>query len=115
MTVPGFRRKRQLRVGFDMESNEPLSIALDYLATHLHILGPPGSGKTRWLLWLFQQLARIPNASVFFFTSKGAACHQARDWAISRGLRARIDWLGLDDPDHVLGYSPLRPNGLPSI
>ena len=40
-------------IGTETETNEPIYIGPQYLGTHLHLLGPTGSGKSRLLLWLF--------------------------------------------------------------
>jgi len=105
-------RQEGIFVGTDTATGEPIHLPLSQLGTHLHIMGPPGSGKTRFLLWLFQSLIRVRGATVVLINPKGELAHQARDWTIATG---QTDRLTLFDPgqEMVLGYNPLRPNDLP--
>jgi hypothetical protein len=51
-----------------------------WLKTHVHILGPTGSGKTRLLLHLFKQLVHVPRATVVLVNPKGNLGRMARDY-----------------------------------
>jgi hypothetical protein len=107
------RRKRWLHLGTDSESGNPVDLSLDRLETHLHIIGPPGSGKTRLLFSLFQQLAHVPDATLILLNVKGDLGTMARDWSIGHGYAGRLVWFDPADNERVVGYNPLQPNGLP--
>ncbi len=114
MIVPTLsRQKRWLHLGSAIDSNRRVDVSLEYLRTHLHIIGPPGSGKTRLLFWIFQLLCRPPEATVILLNPKGDLCHLARDWAISHGATKRLIWFDPGDQERVIGYNPVRPNHLP--
>lgn len=107
------RYKRSLHLGRNTESGKSVFLGLDWFETHLHVLGPPGSGKTRLLLSIFQQLCRDPRATIVLLNPKGALARNARDWAIGHGQSKRLIWFDPADPEFVMGYNPLSPNGLP--
>ncbi len=47
--------------------------------TYFNLIGPPGEGKTRLLLWLFQCLCQLPRATVVLINPKRiAGAHGAR-------------------------------------
>ena len=106
---------RRLRLGTDVESDERVFLSAKRLETHLHVLGPPGVGKTRFLFSLFQQLARNRDATVIVVNPKGDFCHMARDWAITHNLVRRLVIFDPTDSEFILGFNPLRPNGLPPV
>lgn len=102
-----------MHLGRNTENGKPVFLGLDWFETHLHVLGPPGSGKTRLLLWVFQQLCRNPRATIVLMNPKGALARNARDWAIGHGQSKRLVWFDPAERDFVMGYNPLSPNGLP--
>lgn len=104
-----------LPVGRNTATNQEVEFALKHFFRHVHLLGPPGSGKTRLLLHLFQSLAKIPNASIILLNAKGSLAKMALDWALSHGLSKRIVWFDPGDPDHVVGYNPMEPTHLPAF
>lgn len=101
---------RRFYIGTNMDTGGLVRLRWDRLATHLHLMGPPGSGKTRLLLWIFQRLAREPQATVILGNPKGDLGRMARDWTIREGMADRLVWF---DPRSPIGYNPLWPNGLP--
>jgi hypothetical protein len=107
------RYKRTLPLGKDMETGESVSLSAERLETHMHILGPPGEGKTRLLLWIFEQSARNPNATIVLVNPKGKLGRMARDWAIGHGQGKRLVWTDPGDDEVVFGYNPLSPNPRP--
>src|SRR5258708_3063067 len=98
--------------GTDVADSEPVYLNPDAMARHLHILGPPGRGKTRLIFSLFQTLCFWPKATIIVINPKGNFCHLTRDWMIERGMRRRIVWLDPGDPQGILGFNPMAPNGL---
>jgi hypothetical protein len=98
--------------GSDVADGEPVYLNPAAMARHLHILGPPGRGKTRLLFSLFQSLCFWPTASVVVINPKGNFCSLARDFLIARGMQRRIVWLDLGDSTGTLGYNPMQPNGM---
>jgi hypothetical protein len=112
LPTPTELSKPTLPLGVDCK-NKAVSLAPKWLDTHLHLIGPPGTGKTRLMLWIFQQLARAPRATVILMNPKGDLCHLARDWAIGAGQTKRLVLFDTSDERVVLGYNPMRRNGLP--
>ena len=49
-------RPSELPIGFDRTTGEPTSLNFGLLKTHMHIIGRTGTGKTRFLALLAQQL-----------------------------------------------------------
>lgn len=106
-------RRNAIYIGNDAATGERTYLNLKWLQEkNVHVIGPPGEGKTRWLLHLFQCLCRIPRASVVLMNPKGALARMARDWALANGLTPRVTWFDPGDPAAVIGYNPLQPNGL---
>src|SRR6185295_7946234 len=110
--VEGLIRTKGLYLGTNVENGLGVLLNAKLLDTHIHIMGPPGVGKSRLLLWIFQLLCRIPNAAVFGLSPKGDLARQCRDWAVGHGQTKRLTWFDPGDEEHVLGWNPLRPNGL---
>lgn len=114
---PGLRsliRRHGLYLGTNTKDGSSVFLDPARLRTHVDINGPPGVGKTRLLLAMFQQLCRIPRATVVFVNPKGDAGRQARDWSIANGYGKRLIWFDPGDTSdgYVMGWNPLKPNGL---
>jgi hypothetical protein len=108
MTAPV--RRNAIYIGTDISSKKKLYVNLKWLQEkHWHVIGPPGQGKTRLLLHLFQCLCRLPRSTVVLFNCKGALGRMARDSALATGHTARLTWF---DPTSGIGYNPLHPNHL---
>jgi hypothetical protein len=103
------RFKRPLLLGRDIDSGGSVSLGQDWFETHLHLIGPPGRGKTRLLFWIYQHLCRDPNATIVLVNPKGALARMARDWTISQGQSKRLLWFDPIDRRAILGYNPLAP------
>ena len=107
-------RRNAILIGTDLATNEPTYLNLKWLQQkNMHIVGPPGEGKSRFLFHLFQCLCRLPRASVVLINPKGNLGRMARDWALGNGLTKRLVWLDPGDEHATLGYNPLLPNSLP--
>jgi len=105
-------RPGPLLLGSDIDTGESVRILRELLATHFHVMGPPGTGKTRLLLWLFRALSADPGATVVLFNVKGALGRMARDWAIADRLTDRLVMFDPGESAAIIGYNPLSPNGL---
>ena len=105
-------RRYGLPLGTDTADDSTAYLALHHLARHLHLIGPPGSGKTRLLFWIFQMLCSVPKATVILMNPKGSLCRDARDWMIQSGMAKRLVWFDPGSQGGVLGYNPMAPNGL---
>jgi hypothetical protein len=65
-TPPSSRRVSPLREGPRVQrrglylgttpDGEPLYLAPKHVRTHLHLIGPKGTGKSRLMLWIYQLL-----------------------------------------------------------
>src|SRR5712691_9569091 len=73
-----------LYVGTDFETNEPVYVGPKHLGTHLEILGPTGSGKSRWLLWLFELLCST-GRPIILADFKGGLYQMAKAFALANG------------------------------
>lgn len=107
------RFRRSLYVGKDIDTGRPVSLNPDWFETHLHLIGPPGRGKTRLLLWMFQHLCRDPNATIVLVNPKGTLARMARDFVIGSGQTKRLVWFDPGDRQAVVGYNPLWPSDRP--
>src|SRR6266404_5192056 len=113
MANVGPRFKKPLFLGREVNTGEPISLRRKWFETHFHVLGPPDSGKTRLLLWIFEYLAQIPRATIILVNPKGDLARNARDWALGHGMSKRLLLFDPADKEFVIGYNPLSPNGLP--
>jgi hypothetical protein len=107
------RRSPTILFGNELVTGKPVLVLREILNTHLRILGPPGMGKTRLLLWLFHTLCRDPVATVILFNFKSDLADMATKGVIAHGLTKRLVTFDLANPQCRIGYNPLRPNHLP--
>src|SRR6266850_2313985 len=61
---------KPLRMGTDAKTGQQILLNRDWLQTHVQMVGPPGTGKTRLLLSLFKELAAEPSATVILMNPK---------------------------------------------
>jgi len=105
-------RHRGIPLGVNTETDRRVYLLPQALFRHLHVLGPPGVGKSCMLVHLAGCLLDL-GAAVAIFHCKGDLARQARDWAVSHGHAQRLVVFDPADPERVVGYNPLRANGLP--
>lgn len=103
-------RRRGFYFGTDTKDHEPIYLTQKHLGTHLHLLGPTGSGKSRLLLWLFELLCST-NRPIILADFKGGLFKMCRDWALANGYTKRLVLFDLS-ADIVPGYNILRETGL---
>src|SRR2546425_11734954 len=84
-------------LGVNTSTANPLFLNAGWVETGIHIIGPPGVGKSMLLFWLFQLCTKIRNATIVLLDPKGDLFFLARDWAISHGLTSRLDVFDLAD------------------
>jgi len=105
-------KRKPLLMGTDRTSGQAVSLKHDWLETHVQMVGPPGTGKTRLMLSIFKALAREPEATVILMNPKGSLFRMARDWAIADGLTERLVLFDPGEENAIIGYNPLAANGL---
>lgn len=105
--------KKAISIGADAQTGEPFALDLNWTRTHCHLIGPTGCGKTKLLQRIYQQLCRVPHSALVVLDPKGGLVEPCRDWAIAHGLTSRLILFEPGQGDVVLGYNPLKPNGLP--
>src|SRR5580658_2225203 len=107
-------QRSRILFGTDTATNRPTYVGPKWLQEkNVHIIGPPGEGKTRFLLHLFQEMCRIPKATVILMNPKGSLARNARDWALGHGFTKRLVWFDPGDQNAMIGYNPLSANSLP--
>ena len=103
-------RRRGCYMGTDTRDGYACYLAAKWLRTHVHVLGPTGTGKSRLLLWLFQLLCHT-GRPIVLVDPKGGLFRMARDWALANGYSSRLVLFDLSS-DVIPGYNPLRETGL---
>ena len=103
-------RRRGCYMGTDTRDGYACYLAAKWLRTHVHVLGPTGTGKSRLLLWLFQLLCHT-GRPIVLVDPKGGLFRMARDWALANGFSSRLVLFDLSS-DVIPGYNPLRETGL---
>jgi hypothetical protein len=88
----------------------PMYLKRAHLRTHLHVLGSKVTEKSRLMLWLFQLLCHT-NRPIVVADFKGGLVTMIRNWALANGYAKRLVLFDMG-ADTVLGYNPLRENGL---
>lgn len=107
--------RKGIPLGRNKHTSKSVWLPLAYLWTHLHVLGPTGGGKTRFLLHLFQWLTHIRKATIILIDPKGGPSGlfaMARDWCMATGRTKRLTLFEPGNRDMVCGYNPALPNGL---
>jgi hypothetical protein len=108
--TPKVTSNNSIFIGTDTETNEKMFLGLRWLEErNVQIVGPPGEGKSRLLLWLYQCLCSIRKGTIILINPKGSLGRQARDWSLMNGHAKRVIWW--DPRDRLVGYNPLLPNG----
>lgn len=72
--------ERGLYLGTDADSDS-VYLVPEHLQTHLHVLGATGTGKSRFLFWLFQLLCHT-NRPIVLIDPKGGLYELARNYAM---------------------------------
>jgi hypothetical protein len=88
----------------------PMYLKPEHLRTHLHVLGSTGTGKSRLMLWLFKLLCHT-NRPIILADFKGGLVEMVRNWALANGYAKRLVLFDMS-ASNLLGYNPLRENGL---
>jgi protein involved in plasmid replication-relaxation len=102
-------RKRGLYLG-TAPDGLPFYLKPAHLRTHLHVLGATGTEKSRLMLWLFKLLCHT-NRPIVLADFKGGLVEMVRNWALANGYAKRLVLFDMSAPT-LLGYNPLRENGL---
>ena len=110
--MSAFASADDVNLGTDRATGRPVDIGPKLLRTGLHLVGPPGMGKTNLILHMIAQIARRWSGPLFVFAVKGDLLPHVRDWAVNAGQASRLVFFDPADPEWVTGYDPLKPNGL---
>src|SRR5438552_15542373 len=83
----------------------------DLLSTHLHVIGPTGTGKTRFLASLLLQLALRTSWNVVVLDPKGDLAELALGLLLGTRSKDDVVLWDLRETEVLAGYDPLAPNG----
>jgi hypothetical protein len=102
-------RKRGIYLG-TAPDGQPVYLSHRHLRTHLQLIGPTGTGKSKLLLWIYSLLC-YTNRPLVVIDPKGSLYIMCRDWALTNGFQKRLVLFDLSGT--VLpGYNPLRESSL---
>ena len=74
-------------LGKNMKTKSDIFLSWDRLATHMHVIGPTGVGKSRFLQNVFYSLVhRTPAVPIVLIDPKGGLFEACRDWPGSSAL-----------------------------
>lgn len=90
-------------------NGQPLYVPLDALDRHLQVAGPTGTGKTRLLVRLFQELVGNTDACIVVLDPKGGMHRLLRRWCYSQSLDDRMLVIDPNDRRMVCGFNPVQP------
>lgn len=90
-------------------NGQPFRLPLAALDRHLQIAGPTGSGKTRLLVQLFQELVGNTDACIVVLDPKGGMHRLLRRWCYSQSLDDRLLVIDPNDRRMVCGFNPVQP------
>ncbi len=90
-------------------NGQPFRLPLSALDRHLQIAGPTGSGKTRLLVRLFQELVGNTDACIVVLDPKGGMHRLLRRWCYSQSLDDRMLVIDPNDRRMVCGFNPVQP------
>jgi hypothetical protein len=111
-----WRNEGLLYLGEGVTDDSPIAISAETLAvSHVHMIGPIGSGKTVGMCQIAEPLLLDPDASVVGIDLKpggGDVFHKLRDFCFAYGLTDRLDLLDFSNEQMVTGFAPMMPNGL---
>jgi len=102
-------RKRGLYLG-TFPDGQSCYLKEEHLRTHLHLLGATGTEKSRLMLWLFKLLCHT-RRPIIVADFKGGLVTMLRNWALANGYAKRLVLFDMCQ-DTLIGYNPLRENGL---
>ena len=109
-------RPSQLPIGYDQQSGERAALNLDLLRTHLHVIGRTGTGKTRFLALLAQQLLQRKIGGCLI-DIQGGLYHLMENYiAYHPELAERVIFLNAGEAqDPVVSFNPFhKPDYLPA-
>ena len=102
-----------IRLGHKAEPEKPVDIPIDSFATHYHLIGGTGKGKTTAILTLLQQLLLDPfdcDCHIIFDRLGGMSSDlllwMASDFCTDEARR-RLVYIEPANEDYVLGFNPL--------
>jgi len=90
-------------------NGQPLLLPLSALDRHVQIAGPTGTGKTRLLVRLFQQLVDHTDACIVALDPKGGMHRLLKRWCYSKALDDRMLVIDPNDRRMVCGFNPVQP------
>jgi hypothetical protein len=98
----------QLDLGFRPDG-ERLELPLEALDRHAQIIGPTGSGKTRLLMRLVQELSEKSESCIVVLDPKGNMYRFLRRWCYQEHLDHRVLLIDPNDRRMVCGFNPVQP------
>lgn len=109
-----------IRLGTDLDTNEPVILPPEAMARHIHLPGATGGGKTVALHTLLRPIMSEPRkrrrASVFIIDPIGGLSRDTLMWIASpkcpQHVRDRLVYIEVADNAHVVPFNPLKDSTL---
>lgn len=109
--------RKHLLIGYQangLANPEPFLLNDDILATGAHIVGAPGTGKSRWLQAVAQQFIR-GDGGVCFLDPHGAVFHELLAYATRYAIGRPLYAIDVSRGERIIGFNPFQPrDGDPS-
>lgn len=99
----------RIEVGTHPRSGRRITIPVEVLDRHAHVIGMTGSGKSYFLYRLFQQLVEKTDSAFVFLDPKGTAYHFLRQWCYEESLDERLVCIDPGEERMICGVNPLHP------
>lgn len=91
-----------------LPNGEPYRLPTSAFDYHAQVIGTTGTGKTYFLMRLFQELVQKTDSSVVFIDPGGQAFHFLRRWCYQKSLDRRLVLIDPGETRFVCGFNPIQ-------